>query len=35
VLGGEERVPTLLYNGYAEEVASLYAGLEESERLFM
>ncbi len=35
VLGTDERVPTLLYNGYAEEVASLYAGLEGSERLFM
>ncbi len=35
VLGTDERVATLLYNGYAEEVAPLYAGLEESERLFM
>lgn len=31
---GQERRPTLLYNGYAEEVAPLYAGL-ENERLFM
>ena len=31
---GQERRPTLLYNGYAEEVAPLYAAL-ENERLFM
>jgi|TARA_Y100000994_G_scaffold245249_1_gene246553 sulfoxide reductase catalytic subunit YedY len=30
VLGGRQgRVPTLLYNGYAEQVASLYSGLEK------
>ncbi len=29
VLGGDDRVPTLLYNGYAEEVAGLYAGTTE------
>ena len=34
VLGSDERVPTLLYNGYGEEVASLYEGM-EGERLFM
>ena len=34
VLGTGERVPTLLYNGYGEQVASLYTGL-ESEKLFM
>ena len=34
LLGGEERVPTQLFNGYAAEVAGLYAGL-EGERLFM
>ncbi|MBI1238475.1 MAG: protein-methionine-sulfoxide reductase catalytic subunit MsrP [Alphaproteobacteria bacterium] len=28
VLGSGEQVPTQLFNGYAEEVASLYAGLE-------
>jgi hypothetical protein len=28
-------VPTLLYNGYGEEVADLYAGLAASERQFM
>jgi sulfoxide reductase catalytic subunit YedY len=30
-LGQEERVPTQLFNGYAEQVASLYKGLEASE----
>lgn len=34
VLGTGERVPTLLFNGYGEQVASLYEGL-ESERLYM
>jgi sulfoxide reductase catalytic subunit YedY len=34
VLGTGEQVPTLLYNGYASEVASLYDGL-SGERLFM
>ena len=34
VLGAGERVPTLLYNGYAEQVAGLYKGL-ENEKLFM
>ena len=34
VLGTDERVPTLLYNGYGEQVADLYKGL-ESEKLFM
>lgn len=29
-----ERIPTVLYNGYGEYVAGLYAGLEQ-ERLFM
>lgn len=33
-LGGNGRIPTLLYNGYAEQVAGLYKGL-EGERLFM
>jgi len=33
VLGTSERVPTLIYNGYGEFVASLYAGLER-EALF-
>ncbi len=35
VLGTDERVPTLLYNGYGEFVADLYSGMEKSERLFM
>ena len=34
VLGRSERVPTLLYNGYGEFVASLYEGM-EGEKLFM
>ena len=35
VLGSGEVVPTLLYNGYADEVAGLYAGMEgEGDRLF-
>ena len=34
VLGTDDRVPTLLYNGYGEQVAHLYEGL-EGERLFM
>jgi sulfoxide reductase catalytic subunit YedY len=33
-LDGSERVPTLLYNGYGEQVASLYDGM-EGEKLFM
>ena len=34
VLGTDERVPTLLYNGYGEFVAGLYEGM-EGEALFM
>ncbi|MEO1091927.1 MAG: protein-methionine-sulfoxide reductase catalytic subunit MsrP [Pseudomonadota bacterium] len=34
VLGTDERVPTLLFNGYAPFVADLYQGI-EGERLFM
>jgi sulfoxide reductase catalytic subunit YedY len=34
VLGTRERRPTLLFNGYAEQVAGLYKGL-EGERLYM
>lgn len=34
VLGTDERVPTLIFNGYGEFVAELYAGL-EGERLYM
>jgi sulfoxide reductase catalytic subunit YedY len=35
VLGTGQRVPTLLYNGYGEEVAHLYANLPAGERQFM
>ena len=35
VLGTGDRVPTLLYNGYGEQVAALYKGMEDTERLFM
>jgi methionine sulfoxide reductase catalytic subunit len=34
ILGTNERRPTLIYNGYGEEVAGLYKGLEK-ERLFV
>jgi sulfoxide reductase catalytic subunit YedY len=34
ILGSRERRPTLVYNGYGEQVAELYKGL-EGERLFM
>ena len=34
VIGTDERIPTQLYNGYAEFVADLYEGM-EGERLFM
>ena len=34
VLGGDTRVPTLLYNGYGEFVADLYTGM-ENEKLYM
>ncbi|AMJ60745.1 protein-methionine-sulfoxide reductase catalytic subunit MsrP [Bosea sp. PAMC 26642] len=34
VLGSRERRPTLLFNGYAEQVAGLYKGL-EGEKLYM
>jgi sulfoxide reductase catalytic subunit YedY len=33
-LGTDEKIPTLLYNGYGEYVAELYKGMEQ-ERLFM
>jgi sulfoxide reductase catalytic subunit YedY len=33
VLGSDLKVPTMLYNGYGEHVAHLYAGL-EGETLF-
>lgn len=34
VLHTQERVPTLLYNGYAEEVSGLYAGMEDQPIYF-
>ena len=34
LLGSRDRRPTLLYNGYGEQVAGLYKGL-EGEKLFM
>ena len=34
VLGTDERIPTAIYNGYGEQVASLYAGM-TGEDLFM
>ena len=34
VLGTNERVPTLIYNGYGDYVAALYDGL-KGEKLFM
>ncbi len=35
VLGTDEKVPTLLYNGYGEYVAELYKDMQDNERLFM
>ncbi len=34
ILGTNERRPTLLFNGYAEQVAGLYSGLKD-ETLYM
>lgn len=34
ILGTDEKVPTQLFNGYAEQVAGIYSGL-ESEKLYM
>lgn len=34
MLGTDEQIPTQIYNGYGEEVAHLYAGM-EGERLYM
>ena len=34
VIGTGNRVPTLLYNGYAEQVAGLYAGMKQDRALF-
>ncbi|MEC9345091.1 MAG: protein-methionine-sulfoxide reductase catalytic subunit MsrP [Pseudomonadota bacterium] len=35
VLGTGDRVPTLLYNGYAEQVAGLYKDMKQDRSLFM
>ena len=37
ILGSQERVPTMHYNGYAEQVTDLYTGMEKmlGKRLFM
>jgi sulfoxide reductase catalytic subunit YedY len=35
LLGTGSRVPTQLYNGYGEEVAHLYGGIDPKERQFM
>lgn len=35
VLGLDKRVPTLIWNGYGEQVAGLYKGMDKSEKLFM
>ncbi len=34
LLGSSERVPTIIYNGYGEQVARLYAGM-PTDKLFM
>jgi methionine sulfoxide reductase catalytic subunit len=34
-IGTGDRRPTLIYNGYGEQVANLYQGLEEKEKLFV
>ncbi len=34
VLGTDERIPTQLFNGYGEEVAHLYTGVDEGDRLW-
>ncbi|MBL6782547.1 MAG: protein-methionine-sulfoxide reductase catalytic subunit MsrP [Alphaproteobacteria bacterium] len=34
MLGSNERIPTLLYNGYAEQVAHLYADMPQTRELF-
>lgn len=36
VLGGDgNRIPTLMYNGYGEQVAHLYKGMEDRREIFM
>ena len=34
VLGTQERIPTVLFNGYGPEVASLYTEIDEGDRLW-
>ena len=34
VLGTQERIPTVLFNGYGEQVASLYTDVDEGDRLW-
>jgi sulfoxide reductase catalytic subunit YedY len=34
-IGTGDRRPTLIYNGHGEQVANLYQGLEEKEKLFV
>ena len=34
LLGTGKRVPTQLYNGYAEQVAGLYAEIQKKEKIF-
>lgn len=34
VLGTQERIPTLLFNGYGDEVAGLYSDIKEGDRLW-
>ncbi|MEM7211199.1 MAG: protein-methionine-sulfoxide reductase catalytic subunit MsrP [Pseudomonadota bacterium] len=34
VLGTQDRIPTLLFNGYGEEVAGLYTDIDEGDRLW-
>ena len=34
VLGTQDRIPTLLFNGYGDQVASLYTDVNEGDRLW-
>gem|GEM_PF-5406601 len=34
MLGTNDRIPTVIYNGYGEQVADLYTGL-DGEKLYM
>ncbi|MDD2877162.1 MAG: protein-methionine-sulfoxide reductase catalytic subunit MsrP [Acidiphilium sp.] len=35
IIGTDETVPTVIYNGYGKWVASLYAGMKQDKKLFM